>query len=353
MKKILRFCKKRVLDLIYQVNYQVTTQKPDRSLEELPMGKLFRLDIPTYDGSGQAVHPSLLVQEDRTSGGNPADSSPRFVLAFTPYTDTDDRVENPSVVISDDGLNFREENPGLNPLVPAPEKDHNDDPDLFYSNGKYGILYLETMRPEKQSLILLESTDRIHWEKIIIHEEPLDQGSGCFMLSPKYIEKDGLSYLFYVNRDATGGYRIEYVTGKDVYSLDFTDRKLVAVSSLDELPWHIEILSSATQNPDVTLKQAASDNACHPDGGQELYMLLTTAADVEKDSRYTLRIAHSWDLVNWKLEEGFVVPDCYRSSGFIKDGVMYLYISKIFLPSLRRKRWKILLYKAELPGSWK
>ena len=353
MRKILRFCKKIVLDLIYQVNYRVTTQKPDRSLSELPVGKLFRLEIPTYDGSGQAVHPSLLVQDDRTTGGNPVAGSPRFVLAFTPYTDTDDRVENPSIVVSDDGLNFREEKPGLNPLVPAPEKDHNDDPDLFYSNGKYGILYLETRRPEKQSLILLESADRIHWEKHIIHEERLDQGSGCFMLSPKYIEKDGLSYLFYVNRDATGGYRIEYVTGKDVYSLDFTRRNAVVVTGLKELPWHLEILPSAPQNPDITLKQAACDNSCHPDGGQNYCMLLTTARDAEKDSRYTLRIARSQDLVNWQLEEGLAVPDCYRSSGFIKDGVMYLYISKIFLPSLRRKRWKILLYKAELPGSWK
>ena len=340
MKKILRICKKKVLDLIYQVSYRVITRRPDKPLSELPLGKLFRLDIPTYDGSEQAVHPSLLVLADKTMGGNPVAGCPGFILSFTPYTDTDDRVENPSIVVSDDGLNFREEKPGLNPLVTAPERDHNDDPDLFYSNGKYCILYLETMRPEKQSLILLESTDRLHWEKRIIHEEHLDQGSGCFMLSPKYIEKDGFSYLFYVNRDAADGYRIEYVTGKDLYSLDFADRKVVTVSELGELPWHLEILPSV--NPGVTLKQV-----------QDYCMLLTTAADAGKDSRYTLRIAHSQDLVHWQLEEGFVVPDCYRSSGFIKDGVMYLYISKIFLPSLRRKRWKILLYKAELPGSWK
>ena len=290
------------------------------------MGKFFRLDIPTYDGSGQTVHPSLLMQDAIPLSGNPVAGSPRFVLAFTPYTDTDDRVENPSILVSDDGLNFREEKPGLNPLVPAPEKDHNDDPDLFFSNGKYGILYLETMRPEKQSLILLESTDRLRWEKRVIHEEHLDRGSCCFMLSPKYIEKDGLSYLFYVNRDATGGYQIEYVTGKDVYSLDFAHRKVVIVSGLKELPWHLDILR-------------------HPDGGQDYCMLLTTAKGAEKDSRYTLRVAHSQDLVQWKLDQGFAVPDCYRSSGFIKDGVMYLYLSKIFLPGCRRKRWKILLYK--------
>ena len=210
MKKFLRFCKKTVLDIIYRVNYKVVTQKACDPITDLPLGKFFRLDIPTYDGSGQAVHPSLLVQ----------DYNPRFVLAFTPYTDTDDRVENPSIVVSDDGIHFREEVQGLNPLATAPEKDHNDDPDLFLYNGKYGILYLETMRPEKQTLYLLGSQDRIHWEKRILHQENLADGSGCFMLSPKYLEKDGLSWLFYVNRDAAGGYRIEYVTGKDIYSFE-------------------------------------------------------------------------------------------------------------------------------------
>ncbi len=324
MKKILRFCKKQFLDMIYRVKYNALTQKPDKALAELPPGKYFRLDIPTYDGSGQAVHPSLLVQDA---------GSPRFVLSFTPYTDTDDRVENPSVVVSDDGLCFREEKEGLNPLVPAPEKDHNDDPDLFFHDGKYGILYLETMRPEKQSLVLLESADRICWEKRVIHQESLadGQGSGCFMLSPKYIEKDGLSYLFYVNRNAPGGYRIEYVTGKDIYSLDFAHRNVAAVSGLKELPWHLDILQD----------------------GSNCYMLLTTAADSGKDSRYTLRVARSLDLVHWQLGQGFALNDCYRSSGFIKDGVMYLYVSKIFLPAWHRKRWKILLYKGQLPGSWK
>ena len=334
MKKILRFCKKKFLDIIYRVSYNSLTQKPDGDLAELAPGKYFRLDIPTYDGSGQAVHPSLLVQ----------DGGPRFVLSFTPYTDTDDRVENPSVVISDNGLSFREEKEGLNPLVSAPEKDHNDDPDLFYSGGKYGILYLETMRPEKQNLMLLESSDRIHWDKRVIHQERLDQGSGCFMLSPEYVEKDGLSYLFYVNRDAQDGYRIEYVKGKDVYSLDFSCRYVVNVTGLKNLPWHLEILCE---------EKKSGGEKCRPDEGQCWYMLLTTAKDAEKDSRYTLNIAKSQDLVHWQMGQGFALNDCYRSSGFIKDGMMYLYVSKIFLPAWRRKRWKILLYKAELPGSWK
>lgn len=321
MKKFLRFCKKTVLGVIYKVNYKVMTRKACDPITNLPFGKFFRLDIPTYDGSGQAVHPSLLVRSDK----------PRFILSFTPYTDTDDRVENPSVVISDDGLHFREEKKGLNPLVPAPEKDHNDDPDLFFRDGKYGIMYLETMRPEKQSLVLLESSDRIHWNKRILHQENLAGGSGCFMLSPKYIEKDGLSWLFYVNRDAAGGYQIEYVTGKDIYSFDFATRNVIKIKGDRVLPWHLEIIQS--------------------DG--RYIMLLTTASGLEKDAQYTLRLARSGNLTEWELDPEFALPDCYRSSGFIKDGVLYLYVSKIFLPAWRRKRWKILLYKAKMSEAWR
>lgn len=319
MRKMLRSCKKALLDMIYRVSYKVVTQEALDPINELPFEKFFRLNISTYDGSGQAVHPSLLVRSD----GRPGDTSPRFILSFTPYTDTDDRVENPSIVVSDDGLNFREEKQGLNPLVPAPEKDHNDDPDLFCHEGKYCILYLETIRPEKQSLVLLKSTDRIRWEKKILHQENLGSGSGCFMLSPKYLEKDGISYLFYVNRDASDGYRIEYVIGKDLYSLDFAHRNAVAVSNLEELPWHLDILQS--------------------DSGY--IMLLTTASGPEKNARYTLRLANSSNLTEWNLDPDFALSDCYRSSGFIKNGVLYLYVSKIFLPALRRKRWNILLYK--------
>ena len=326
MRKFLRFCKKTVLNIIYWVNYRVMTQKTFDPIKSLPLGKFFRLDIPTYDGSGQAVHPSLLMRSE----------TPRFILSFTPYTDTDDRVENPSVVISDDGLNFREEKKGLNPLVPAPEKDHNDDPDLFYSNGKYSILYLETMRPEKQSLILLESADRIHWKKRILHTENLTGGKNCFMLSPTYIEKDGISYLFYVNRDGEKGYQIEYVTGKDIYTIDFSDRKKVYVAGFENLPWHLDII------PAVPMKQ-----------GQGLYiMLLTIASGPEKNARYTLRLARSCNLTEWELDPEFALPDCYRSSGFVDENILYLYVSKIFFPFWRRKKWKILLYKTNLPGCW-
>jgi hypothetical protein len=55
-----------------------------------------------------------------------------FVLTFLPYPFAVDSFENPSIVISNDGLRFREERRGINPLVPTPETDHNDDPDILF-----------------------------------------------------------------------------------------------------------------------------------------------------------------------------------------------------------------------------
>jgi hypothetical protein len=53
----------------------------------------------------------------------------------------------------------------VNPLVPAPATDHNDDPDLRFdeATGEYAMLSLETRRPDSQSLVELRSRDLISW----------------------------------------------------------------------------------------------------------------------------------------------------------------------------------------------
>ena len=135
---------------------------------------------------------------------------PFYVLAFTSYPFSYDQYENPSILISNDGLRFYEEQKGMNPLVPPPAFDHNDDPDLLYSQGNWYLVYLETLRPSKQRLILLESENRIDWKKSILSTYDFVNSSGHpFIVSPSLIEDNGKKYLFYVNRSVSP-YRIEY-----------------------------------------------------------------------------------------------------------------------------------------------
>jgi len=310
MTSIFKKLKKVLLNMRFNKEYRSLSEEPKDTIWKLPCNKLFQLDIPTYDGSGQAVHPSILRRPN----------SPWFMMAFTPYTDTNDKVENPSVLISDTGLDFHEERAGINPLVGTPEFDHNNDPDLFYRDGKYGIFYLETMRPNYQTLFVLESNDRIYWKRQEVCRWDLNKTKNFFMLSPKYMELEGKEFVFYVNRDAEGGYAVE------CSGLGFTETRKVLIPGLKEYPWHIDIIPS----------------------GEAFYMLITTASTLDDTAEYKLRIAKSGNLFDWKLADDFCLENCYRSSGFVENDTLYAYISKIFLPSCHRKKWKIMLLKTRL-----
>src|SRR4051812_24550095 len=75
-------------------------------LADLPDESL--LSIPTYDGSGQGVHPDILYLDPPLNGK-------RFMMAFTPYPYYNARLENPSVLLSNNGVDFAEPVPGENP----------------------------------------------------------------------------------------------------------------------------------------------------------------------------------------------------------------------------------------------
>lgn len=88
------------------------------------------LTTPTYDGSGNTVHPDVI--DFWTSHGIEEWNGYRFWMAHTPYPQSDDIYENPSILASHDGLNW-ETPPGLtNPIYPWPGTGWNSDTDLSY-----------------------------------------------------------------------------------------------------------------------------------------------------------------------------------------------------------------------------
>lgn len=85
------------------------------------------LTIPTYDGSGQVVHPDVLYFEN-TWGGY------EYWMVMTPYPNTNNVYENPSLVASHDGLSWVVPAGITNPIVPKPTPGFNHDPDMVYNN---------------------------------------------------------------------------------------------------------------------------------------------------------------------------------------------------------------------------
>lgn len=287
-----------------------------KSIEDLPFYKKIKVFIPTYEGSSQVVHPDILVQKD----------SPKYVLAFTPYPNTNDKFENPSIVISDNGIRFYEEKNGLNPLAPTPAKDHNDDPDLSFKDGIYSMLYLETVRPDYQNLMLLTSKNRVDWNKQIFRHEKLQSANDMFMLSPAVVYSKNECFLFYVQKNLKNGNALFAIKGNELKSLDFESPvplKLNGISSKLQ-PWHVDVF---------------------PDDKNGYVMLLSMVTPYSASKQeYSLFVATSKNLTDWEFQNAPVLKNCYRSSGFVKNDVLYIYFSSNIYADV----WKTGLFKCYL-----
>ena len=301
--------------------YSLDARKLPADVMELPYDAPVRLVIPTYDGSWQPTHPDILPPR---APGQP------YALVMTPYPYDIDRYENPSILVAPDGLRFREERKGINPLVPPPERDHNDDPDLSYRNGEYQILYLETLRPERQNLVLLRSEDRLTWRPSNAATFELTGANRHpFIVSPALAEREGLLYLYYVDRSSDPN-RIEYLTGRDVADWGGREASAAVFDRLPVVPWHIDIASS---------------------GGAH-YMLISAAGRRIGGVRtYDLYIASSENLSSWRFRPEPVFPrrpfgfrDVYRSTAFVDRDDLFIY----FACRSRLFEWKIGVVRKRL-----
>ncbi len=165
-------------------------------LNNIPSEKI--LDISTYDSSNQATHPDILYFENGFNGHY-------FYMVMTPYPYSNDHFENPSILVSENGVDFYEEIIGLNPLINAPQYGHNDDPDIMFDTEKnmFHLYYLETMEPDSQNVILLQSKDAINWSKERVIHYDLQKGDN-FIVSPTIIKTKINYYMYYVNLSLQG-----------------------------------------------------------------------------------------------------------------------------------------------------
>lgn len=87
------------------------------------------LNIETYDGGNEGLHPSCLYFKEGWNGY-------KFWFVFTPYKGMNDAIENPCMYVSQDGENFAPLE-GANPLddiILPKEQEYNSDPELVYNS---------------------------------------------------------------------------------------------------------------------------------------------------------------------------------------------------------------------------
>ena len=159
-----------------------------------PTGPVQRIAVPTYDGSGQAVHPDVVVFDHPWHGAT-------HWMAVTPYPNGNAAHENPSILAGDDGVQWAVPAGATNPVIPAPRFGYNSDPDLVHDAAGDRLVLLWREVSDGHNVILSsDSRDGRAWSApATILRVPNHQA-----LSPAVVLRDGGAQLWYVDAGAPG-----------------------------------------------------------------------------------------------------------------------------------------------------
>ena len=119
------------------------------------------LGVPTYEQSGEAVHPDVVFFPEGWRGF-------RYWMAFTPYPGGREMHENPSLVVSQNGVDWEVPAGVTNPVFHRPiERDgYNSDPDLTYDASTDRLLMIyRQVRGGSNQIRASWSADGIKWSR--------------------------------------------------------------------------------------------------------------------------------------------------------------------------------------------
>ena len=215
------------------INYQkICTKKIiNEKRKELIDGEMYseELEIKTFDGSGSLTHPSVLYFKNGFNGY-------KFWMAFTPYDNDCVELENPCIVVSNDGINWEIPAKIKNPLlkiikIQTPLKFYND-PFLMYTD-KLELWYRYTIEDKKVEnyIYRMYSNDGINWSE---PELMIDDNKSYYM-SLSIVKKDNQYYMYYFDSNFTLNVRIS----KDL--IKWEKELKINVEGFNGKFWHGEV----------------------------------------------------------------------------------------------------------------
>lgn len=280
------------------------------------------ITINTYEGSNQVVHPDVQFRNNV------------LYLAITPYPYYVDSVENPSLYTSIDGINFKDYRKGINPLVKAPPFDHNSDPDiLFDKKDNLYLFYLETLRPFSNKVVLLKKTkgEAEFKRKVVVSFNLKNKEE--LILSPGVANNHQLNkyFMYYVEMNKKK-FNIQYMVSNQLTYFNKKKALKAKVKFPDNYsPWHLDVIAT----------------------NDKYYLLTNGFHGDESNHNYSLFLAESDDLINWKNNREILtdknIPDknlqyVYRSSGLIQGDTLALWYSYVN----KSDEWKLAFKKMKI-----
>jgi hypothetical protein len=211
---------------------------PTEQADADPDGRGRFLTLPTYDGSNQPTHINVQFDQNGRFGH-------RYWMTMTPYPFGDATKENPSILVSEDGLDWSEPEGIANPVSGVPDdvdrKGHYSDgyllprPDGFELWFRYNPARADGSKPDNSTNIVyrMTSSDGIKWSR---KEAVFDGGDPSYM-SPSLLIEGSRYRLWYSNY----GGQLVHTESADLES--WTAPQAVRVELSDGyVPWHQEMV---------------------------------------------------------------------------------------------------------------
>ena len=291
-----------------------TTHFPSRPTLDDIQKKYDLLKIPTYEKSGQVTHPKVMYFPHKWNGYH-------YWMVMTPYPYGNSKFENPSIVVSNDGVHW-EEPPGIkNPISGVPEDvksgAYYSDPHIVMKGNTMEVWHRYnhakgTPEKPKEDLehnhwIRRVSNDGIHWSQ---PEEMFETNDGALSACIEY--ENGVYIMWYATLQNKGSNLLRF---------ESKDGKIWTKSVLCSVPipqgyriWHQDVIKH-----------------------NGMYYLLE-AAKMPKSNMVQLFLLSSKDGINFNLLQEVVPPggkdmwkdiSFYRSTLLVKNNQFEMYVSVI------------------------
>lgn len=207
------------------------------------------LVTPTYDGSGQAVEPTVLFFPEGWQGH-------LYWMVMSPYPSGNNKLENPSILVSEDGQNWIVP-PGLANPIALPEQGHLSDATAVYDDESDQILVYflnEVPGPTYEtSLLRTTSEDGVHWSP----PQVLFSGQNTYSVSPSVTKVAGTYYLWNVNSSAGCAAQTSTVNQRtSVDGVTWSMPQPVSLSQPGFVIWHFNMIPVPSEGQFMALVAA-------------------------------------------------------------------------------------------------
>jgi hypothetical protein len=223
-------------------------------VEAIPTGEIRLLSLPTYEGSGQVVHPDYVQSLDGAFAYG-------HHLAITPYPFGNATYENPSLFGSlgkRDGWLLE---PGApNPIV-RPASGYLSDPDVVYVPDSNELWLYYRQATNDNVVLLIRSGDGLRWsEPVEVARRPSHQ-----IVSPTVVRKSASEwYMWAVNSGPSGcgapSTQVELRRSSD--GKHWSDPEPLDLPAPALWPWHLDVQWIPSRNEFWAIFNAKTNTGC-------------------------------------------------------------------------------------------